>query len=167
MAAEIESIIDSLVIQNLPTIDDSAMLEFVRMTCHNLAQEIGVKVGTNDGIYLPTSFNSLLLARKDGVPAGFLVWQEWQGSAFIGMAWVASELRHQGIYAHLVEVLKGIARVRGLKSVMAGVHGGNVASITAHQKIFGRPKVMYFEIAATDKGEQDDGGNSTTRIHSR
>jgi hypothetical protein len=137
-------------IEALDFIEDQALLEFIQNESKTLGRDLGCPQEGIGAAYLPTSGNRLIIARKDGLPTGFIAWQEWSGMAFIGMAWTAPEYRRCGLYAGMVKVLRGQAAAQGFTQIMACVHGNNHASLKAHERIFGRPVIVNFQMATDE-----------------
>jgi hypothetical protein len=132
-----------VVVEMFSLADDEAMYDFAVTIAHEIARDTGKQLGVES--YLPTIKNNVIVARKDGVPVSFIVWQDWDGDAFIGLAWTARDCRKQGLYAYLVAVLLRIAAAKGLTGVSVGVVGTNHVSMEAHRHIFGSPEVSFFK----------------------
>jgi L-amino acid N-acyltransferase YncA len=95
-------------------------------------------------VYKPTSGNRIVLALDDdGRLLGFAAWQEWEGKAFIGLAWTAPDVRRQGVYSAIVTGLRAHAAAQGLKGLASCVHASNTASIAAHDKLLRRRLVLF------------------------
>jgi hypothetical protein len=50
----------------------------------------------------------------------------------------------------MVKVLRGQAAAQGFTQIMACVHGNNHASLKAHERIFGLPVIVNFQMATDE-----------------
>lgn len=128
----------SYYIESQQSISDDSLLR--------LTQEISREInGNHPQAYIPTEGNHILIA-SDGAREilAFAVWQVWQESAFVGLAWTRPDSRRRGLYKALMATLKREAAARGLKHIAACVLSSNTVSMAVHQEVFGPPGTVAF-----------------------
>jgi ribosomal protein S18 acetylase RimI-like enzyme len=135
-----------LTLHSFDAIEDDELFETVQRVAAEYAAAYSAAAP-----YVPTRANFIVCARDGaGKTIGFAAWQEWEGKAFIGLAWVAPGRRREGIYTQLFLLVQIGAAHRGLKAVSCQVDVSNKASVAAHDALSQR-RVIFYEKPLSDQ----------------
>ena len=120
------------------TLQDGVGLDVKHLS---LAALDGIEVAAGERMSRADDGDSALFAQDGERIIALAVLRPWPeyNSLFLGMAWTHPDYRKQGIYRHLFEQAKQLARGRGCRALELGVDVRNETSQRVHLALGAKP----------------------------
>lgn len=105
------------------------------------AEELLAEYGT---AFTPEGGDHVCYVEDQQGVATLIVWRNYDGNAFIGIAWTRPDQRRKGLYRSILDHLKQVAKSQGLVGLSAGISPDNAVSLQVHEHL-GFSSLTYVE----------------------